>query len=953
MSENFDQFLKIFDVKIPKYIEKDSKLTLYHIEITIKKHTWTVDRSYQEFENFHHSLGQITIQVPNLPSQQIFSLTQNQKDQRRKDLEKFLGFIKYRRDIVVSQLFKDFLQISSKEEFENWDINIVKKAQLKEKHKFPVYDVHYIPDQQILFVLTGSHSIKNKVGGFFSAITKNSKMEAGTLFCYRSIFKNFEFDLMWQHDFNSGPTKMSWDPKLTILAVGQMNGTITCLRVSTEKNYSSYVEFCNIKRHTDQVKDLILNERSAELYSISRDKQLNVTNISKENGAIESKIFPTILNTMVLEKLQDRLYLGGQDGRIYIYQCKVFEKLKALHKIDADGPNNSIVSMSINKKFLLVASVFGYVQVYDLKEPGKEKLMSPISTLRFDTDIRSLAFNYKDREVYANNNNGVVILDSTKGNPIKAIAAHSEQITQIQLIEEESLLITASKDMSVKVYKIRPKLEDDKKLKEQEKLIKKQKKQELENHYRLVEAQQKKADFNDENFYTEQQRLKQRSSSQSSVSSEDSQSSYDSFNDFSENKNKSQQKNTGAIYKKQQIGNDNKKKNVQSILDMQIRQEEIDREQNEMQIKMLEKKLQEVKKRKENKAKRPKLFDEESSGDDEENEIKQKIQDLEKKINKNTQQTKIKNDTNFDKQNVQSSNENQIKNNKKKYNLFGEDEENSQNETNQENQQKKLTKQQKQNPLLITSAKTKTQKNNNNDNFNSNNSLIKNEQKQSLTNTNLPKNSKKVSEKNINQEKNENQNENNKQITNENLNTNQEQNKEKQVQEQSLQEQQQLLYQEENQSELTQNTELNNNNKGENNDNNQYQVKFFEPMQFQSDEKKEQDERQQDYDDFFGGGNSDENQDNNSDKSGSGSGSENEINSQQQQVQSQKQKKIHNFNYSDQPSAQQFLTNFNKKGHESNYYQENKNNFNKQTQKKQEEQTHQESEDEDIGGWDN
>lgn len=52
--------------------------------------------------------------------------------------------------------------------------------------------------------------------------------------------------------------------------------------------------------------------------------------------------------------------------------------------------------------------------------------MSPISTLRFDTDIRSLAFNYKDREVYANNNNGVVILDSTKGNPIKAIAAHSE-----------------------------------------------------------------------------------------------------------------------------------------------------------------------------------------------------------------------------------------------------------------------------------------------------------------------------------------------------------------------------------------------------------------------------------------------------------------------------------------------------------------------------------------------
>lgn len=86
-------------------------------------------------------------------------------------------------------------------------------------HTFPVYDCHYIPDEQVLFVLQGSHSLKNKVGGFLSGLTSGDK-SAGSLICYRSQFKNYEFEPQWKFDFTSGPTKMVWDPKLTILAIG-------------------------------------------------------------------------------------------------------------------------------------------------------------------------------------------------------------------------------------------------------------------------------------------------------------------------------------------------------------------------------------------------------------------------------------------------------------------------------------------------------------------------------------------------------------------------------------------------------------------------------------------------------------------------------------------------------------------------------------------------------------
>jgi hypothetical protein len=46
---------------------------------------------------------------------------------------------------------------------------------------------------------------------------------------------------------------------LTILILGYENGTILALRVSSERNYKEYSEFCTVSKHTDAVTGIVVN----------------------------------------------------------------------------------------------------------------------------------------------------------------------------------------------------------------------------------------------------------------------------------------------------------------------------------------------------------------------------------------------------------------------------------------------------------------------------------------------------------------------------------------------------------------------------------------------------------------------------------------------------------------------------------------------------------------------
>jgi len=66
---------------------------------------------------------------------------------------------------------------------------------------------------------------------------------------------------------------------------------------------------------------------------------------------------------------------------------------------------------------------------------------------------RFLIWREKTREIISGNQNGKVTVWSVKSaEPIYVLEAHSEPITKMEWIEEKQILITCSKDKSVKIW---------------------------------------------------------------------------------------------------------------------------------------------------------------------------------------------------------------------------------------------------------------------------------------------------------------------------------------------------------------------------------------------------------------------------------------------------------------------------------------------------------------------
>lgn len=57
-----------------------------------------------------------------------------------------------------------------------------------------------------------------------------------------------------------------------------------------------------------------------------------------------------------MDKHNNRLFIGGQDGSVFIYDVTPHHKMQPLHHIHPDGPGNGIVCFNLVRKYLLVGS---------------------------------------------------------------------------------------------------------------------------------------------------------------------------------------------------------------------------------------------------------------------------------------------------------------------------------------------------------------------------------------------------------------------------------------------------------------------------------------------------------------------------------------------------------------------------------------------------------------------
>jgi len=269
---------------------------------------------------------------------------------------------------------------------------------------------------------------------------------------------DWEFKDLWEKEYKYLIGSFHWDPKLTLMVVGLDNGMIDCILVA-EGEFQQFEDFGTMKVHENKVTGVVTDASKGLLYSISWDKQFVVTQISTQKQGARLTPSRHALTSIYYDEQNERVFIGSAVGEIFIYdttQASTPHLITTLHAHTRTRLRRILVDRERNYLF---TSGFedGSITVFDLGPPGKETSSKEIVYMRGKQKLRTLSWSSNSKEVFSGDESGyITVWNILRGQPIYVHNAHdmNKAITSSEYLEDERLLITSSKDKTVKFWRI-------------------------------------------------------------------------------------------------------------------------------------------------------------------------------------------------------------------------------------------------------------------------------------------------------------------------------------------------------------------------------------------------------------------------------------------------------------------------------------------------------------------
>ena len=110
---------------------------------------------------------------------------------------------------------------------------------------------------------------------------------------------------------------------------------------------------------------------------------------------------------------------------------------------------------SMTQNFLLASDINGFITIFDIGKPGKEKLTKRIGNTIGKPKQRIVLWRDHGREIISGDEDGLITFWLAKeGTPLYVLKAHTGAITQMRFNEDTQQLISCSKDQSIKVWQL-------------------------------------------------------------------------------------------------------------------------------------------------------------------------------------------------------------------------------------------------------------------------------------------------------------------------------------------------------------------------------------------------------------------------------------------------------------------------------------------------------------------
>jgi WD40 repeat protein len=109
----------------------------------------------------------------------------------------------------------------------------------------------------------------------------------------------------------------------------------------------------------------------------------------------------------------------------------------------------------LTQNYLLASDVNGYITIFDIGAPGKEKNTKRIGNTQGRPKQRIVLWRDHGREIISGDADGLVTFWNSKdGAALYVLKAHDGAITQMRWNEDSQQLITCSKDKSIKIWQL-------------------------------------------------------------------------------------------------------------------------------------------------------------------------------------------------------------------------------------------------------------------------------------------------------------------------------------------------------------------------------------------------------------------------------------------------------------------------------------------------------------------
>ena len=445
---------------------------IFKIQTTDNYHkkSWILEKDSSDFNILYNKLSPTYYDIPSLPPKQIINQFDSESLYKKNNIyQQFLTACINRKDIYSSFEFKNFLNL--KKNSPDLCGNTPLLGGTIEFLPESVTDFKYIEDDDIKIIILAAAEIgvnnikteeqflsfKNRLENENDEIINNNNIQGMTMIF--EIITNegvYNFKQLWQRKFKTPNTCIYFDKITKTIFIGREDGFVSIYKVLDQSHYTVLDLVLELKNHFSRITDIWYDVNRAKMFTVSNDRRLVACDININSKMIEVNRSVHNYTKLCSDLKHNRLFAATEGGIIELYSLDNYPPEKKCRiRISGLGYISDFYYNKSNSR-LFTSDHNGKISIIEMGEIGKEKISSEISQFGFKNCLTVIEYDNIKHEIITGDSLGKIIIWKIKtGEPIFSWIAHENMpITNLYFNRINNILITGSKDKSIKIWKI-------------------------------------------------------------------------------------------------------------------------------------------------------------------------------------------------------------------------------------------------------------------------------------------------------------------------------------------------------------------------------------------------------------------------------------------------------------------------------------------------------------------